>query len=180
MDCIDPLPNKTDPNLSQEERTALKELMENDDIIIKPADKGGCLVIMNKSFYRDKLVIQDHLNSDTYEKSDIASDSRTMQELQGLMEIHQDCLTSKEREFICDFEWQTSEFYVLPKIHKCQSIISAINAQDTFVINLQDPFDLKGRPIVACCKSPIKNLSKMIELILKPLVKTQQTFVLDD
>ena len=110
MDCIDPLPNKTDPNLSQEERTALKELMENDDIIIKPADKGGCLVIMNKSFYRDKMVIQDHLNSDTYEKSDVASDSHAMQELEGLMEIHKDYLTSKEREFICDFEWQTSEF----------------------------------------------------------------------
>ena len=79
-------------------------------------------------------------------------------------------------EFICDFKWQASEFYVLPKILKCQSIISTINAQDTFVINLQDPLDLKGRPIVACCKSPIKNLSKMIELILKPLVKIQQTF----
>ena len=89
MDCIDPLPNKTDPNLSQEERTALKELMENDDIIIKPADKGGCLVIMNKSFYRDKLVIQDHLNSDTYEKSDVASDSHAMQELQRLLSNQQ-------------------------------------------------------------------------------------------
>ena len=180
MDRIDPVPYKIESNLSPQERTALQELIDNDDIIIKPADKGGCLVIMNKAFYRDKLVIHDHLNSDTYERSHIDSDSNTMAELRGLIEKHKHCLTSKERDFICNFEWKTSEFYVLPKIHKSKSIISAINTQDSVLINLQDPQDLKGRPIVACCSSPIKNLGKLIEKILKPLVKTQNTFVLDD
>ena len=179
MDRIDPVPQKTEHNLSVEEKTALKQLTENDEIIIKPADKGGCLVIMNKDFYRDKLVIQDHLNTDTYIETDINSDIKTMEDLRVLIDVHKNCLTKKECEYICDFDWKTSEFYILPKIHKSPSIISAINDQDS-VINIQDPIDLKGRPIVACCKSPIKNLSKLIELILKPLVKEQQTFILDD
>ena len=180
MDRVDPVPQKSKSNLSPEEQNALAQLLQNDEIIIKPADKGGCLVIMNKEFYRDKLVMNDHLHTDTYAQSEISSDTKTMSELQDLVERHKNCLTYKEREFICNFEWQTSEFYVLPKIHKSQSIISAIKEQNNIVVNLQDPMDLKGRPIVACCNSPIKHLSKLMELILKPLVKTQHTFVLDD
>ena len=49
-----------------------------------------------------------------------------MVELRALIENYRHGLTDKEREFICDFEWKTSEFCVFPKIHKSQSIISAI------------------------------------------------------
>ena len=65
MDRVDPVPQKSKSNLSPEEQNALAQLLQNDEIIIKPADKGGCLVIMNKEFYRDKLVMNDHLNTDT-------------------------------------------------------------------------------------------------------------------
>ena len=78
-----------------------------------------------------------------------------MKELRELIDSYKDCLTDKEREYICDFDWSTSQFYILPKIHKSQSIISAITDQDSLMINIKDPMDLKGRPIVACCNSPI-------------------------
>ena len=50
-------------NLSKDERPALSELQNKNDIIIKRADKGGNFVIMDKDFYRDKLVLAGHLDA---------------------------------------------------------------------------------------------------------------------
>jgi tRNA/tmRNA/rRNA uracil-C5-methylase (TrmA/RlmC/RlmD family) len=41
---------KTD-NLTQAERSALRNIQERDDIIIKPADKGSAVVVMDKTTY---------------------------------------------------------------------------------------------------------------------------------
>jgi reverse gyrase len=41
---------KTD-NLTQAERSALRDIQERDDIIIKPADKGSAVVVMDKTTY---------------------------------------------------------------------------------------------------------------------------------
>ena len=43
-------------NISNEEQNALKDLMNNPDIILKPAGERGGLVLMDKSYYRDFLV----------------------------------------------------------------------------------------------------------------------------
>ena len=45
-----PLPGKC-ANLSQNELQALKQLRSNQNIVIKPADKGGAIVLMNKQDY---------------------------------------------------------------------------------------------------------------------------------
>jgi hypothetical protein len=41
---------KTD-NLTQAERSAFRDIQERDDIIIKPADKGSAVVVMDKTTY---------------------------------------------------------------------------------------------------------------------------------
>ena len=38
-------------NLTQAERSALRDLQERNDIIIKPADKGSAVVVMDKTTY---------------------------------------------------------------------------------------------------------------------------------
>ena len=38
-------------NLTQTERSALRDIQERYDIIIKPADKGSALVVMDKTTY---------------------------------------------------------------------------------------------------------------------------------
>ena len=59
-------------------------------------------------------------------------------------------ITSKEKDYIQNFTWKTSNFYSLPEIHKSQHIKEAIKEQNTEYIKLPLtlPPDLKMRPIV--------------------------------
>ena len=155
--------------------------LNNSDIVIKPADKGSSIVIMNSEYYRDKLVLADHLHSSSYEKVNADSDDNVVEELNELVRKHSTCLTEKETAYIKDEEWRTSEFYVLPKVHKSKSIIEAVEKTNADVVSeLTDPPDLKGRPIVAGCSTPTRGLSVLISKILKPIVESQQSYVKDD
>ena len=49
--------NKRPVKLDTEEQKSIKDLQDNDEIIILPADKGRMAVIMNKSDYIDKANI---------------------------------------------------------------------------------------------------------------------------
>lgn len=176
-------PTKThiDDNLSREERNALKEIQGNDQIIIKEADKGGALVIMDTAFYKEKLVMKDHLNDkQTYRKVDSNSDKQSFNKMKEIIKEHAKCLTKKEIESVTCPDWTTSEFYVRPKIHKCKSIIEEIKRNPGEVIQLNGAPDLVGRPIVAGVNSPTRNLSDLIGKILSPIVPEQTTYIKDD
>lgn len=47
---------KTKFNLSREETTALESLANDKSIVIKEADKGGAVVIMDSGFYKDHIM----------------------------------------------------------------------------------------------------------------------------
>ena len=57
---------KTNDNLTWDERQALNELISNDDIVIKTADKGASWVIMDRDFYIGAM--EDALLSSQYKK----------------------------------------------------------------------------------------------------------------
>lgn len=46
-----PFAKQTDDNLSYEQQQALQNIMLNEEIIAKPSDKGGNIVIMDKCQY---------------------------------------------------------------------------------------------------------------------------------
>ena len=77
---------------------------------------------MDKEFYRNKLVLQDHLHQATYETTSNDIDKIVFRKQKVLMEKHKECLTDKEFKFITDYEWKSSNFYVNPKISKCKEI----------------------------------------------------------
>ena len=61
---------KSRPNLTIKETQALRSLQNDDSIQIKPADKGGAIVLMDKDTYINKCY--DHLNdTTTYKKISI-------------------------------------------------------------------------------------------------------------
>ena len=58
---------KNKSNILKNEWKAVKSLKENDSIVIKEADKGGTVVVMNKSHYYSMVaqILQDEV---TYKK----------------------------------------------------------------------------------------------------------------
>ena len=178
---MEPEKMETEDNLSQAERRALRDIQENDNIVIKEADKGGALVIMNKEFYEKKLVLADHLvDPATYKKVDTDADKKAMSKLTKLVNKHEKCFTKGEKAYVLDPDWKTSEFYIRPKIHKCKTILEEIKRQPRNVINIKDAPDLTGRPIIAGTSAPTRHLSDLISDILKPIVSTQTSYIKDD
>ena len=56
-------------NLTRRQREALKDLENDHSIVIKPADKGGAIVIMYKNEYEEECL--RHLNNrDQYQPTD--------------------------------------------------------------------------------------------------------------
>ena len=44
----------------------MNNLIYNNEIILKPPDKGGGLAIIDKTYHRDKHVLTGHLKSNVY------------------------------------------------------------------------------------------------------------------
>ncbi|CAG2206353.1 unnamed protein product [Mytilus edulis] len=137
-------------NLTREEKTALQNLKSDKSIIIKEADKGNAVVIMDREYYRDNILnmLQDEMS---YEVTDKKLDRQTK-----------------------------SYFYGLPKIHKSEEISNAISEQNSEYIELLTPNDLKFRPIVGGPNSVTQNLSHFIDIVLKPLCREVPSFIRDD
>lgn len=181
IEALEPEQVFVEDNLTPLERNALADLRNNPNIVIKPADKGSSIVVMNTEYYRDKLVLSDHLQTESYDKVDTDRDEAVAAQLNDLLTRHATCLTKKEAEYVNMDEWKTSEFYVLPKVHKSKSIIEQVTkCTEDVVTGIIDPPDLKGRPIVAGCTTPTRGLSELISKILKPIVESQNSYVKDD
>ncbi len=175
-------PKKKTPvfNTTKKESDALRNLKLYDDIIIKKADKGGMLVIMDIDFYRDKMVLGDHLSTNTYEVASQNADDEVMKNLSKLISKHEKCLYPKEIRYINNTSWKSSNIYVIPKIHKNQTIKTACNNTNKEYLHIPLPQDLKGRPIIAGPESPTQRLSEVLEKLLSPLVPFLKSFIKDD
>ena len=81
LEQIEPTISDVNDNLTKQERKALKELQEHQDLVIRKADKGNTLVLMDKDCYCNTLVMKHHLNTSTYQKVDSNSDKRVFNNL---------------------------------------------------------------------------------------------------
>ncbi|CAJ0958904.1 unnamed protein product [Ranitomeya imitator] len=149
------------PNLSRSEKVALRSLRDNKQIIIKPADKGGAIVVMDRTSYSQEIHRQ---LSDQETYAIIQRDPTTIvrSKINGVITHYLDrnIIDKKTATFLSNLHPITPVFYVLPKIHK-----SLVNPP--------------GRPIVASTDSILSPLSILLEKVLTPLVKTTRSFLLD-
>uniref|UniRef100_A0A8C5MP67 Reverse transcriptase domain-containing protein n=1 Tax=Leptobrachium leishanense TaxID=445787 RepID=A0A8C5MP67_9ANUR len=141
-------------NLTKEENLALKNLQKDPSIVIKPADKGGGIVILSKELYQEEVM--RILNDDhTYGKlkSDPVKDIRHKMEPLLQEGLDKGILNMAEFEYLSMKFTRTPHFYVLPKMHK-------------------NPVKPPGRPIVAGIDSITSHLSEYVDTILQPIVCT--------
>ena len=80
LEQIEPTISNVNGSLANQKLQALKELEENQDLVIRKADKGNTLVLMDKDHYCNALVMKHHLNISTYQKV-INSDKRVLNNL---------------------------------------------------------------------------------------------------
>uniref|UniRef100_A0A8C5M9N9 Reverse transcriptase domain-containing protein n=1 Tax=Leptobrachium leishanense TaxID=445787 RepID=A0A8C5M9N9_9ANUR len=139
-------------NLSKKEREALDELREDDSITIKPADKGGGIVILNTERYEEESlkILND---PETYIKlrkdptEDVVAKFHQYLDEGEMAGI----LNDKEHKYLKILHPQRPTFYHLPKVHK-------------------DPVNPPGRPIISGIDSISSRVSEYIDKILQPIV----------
>ena len=146
-------------NLTKDERTGLKSLQDNKNIVIQKADKGSAVVVMNTTDY-----LREGYRQLSYPKfyTKIENDP-TKQVSEKITEV----LTKmKQRNFISDknFEFlnptgtREGKFYLLPKIHKK---------------------GIPGRPICSSINHPTANISKFVDAHIKEYVPKTASYIKD-
>ncbi|CAJ0931098.1 unnamed protein product [Ranitomeya imitator] len=148
-------------NISPVEKQALDSLRKNKSITIKPADKGGAIVVQNTTDYISEIYRQLS-DGTTYKQisSDPTSTIKTW--ISAILHKYQSLkiIDSKTAIFLTNPHPVTPVIYTLPKIHK----------------SLTNP---PGRPIVASTDSILAPISIYLEKILTPLTRTMRSLILD-
>ena len=146
-------------NLTTGEIAALKDLIEDPLIVVKPADKGGAIVVQDRTDYINEAMRQLS-NRKHYVRSTVKLFDLSSKKIKTYLS---NCvnnglippathllLTTKSPRLPC--------LYLLPKIHKANN---------------------PGRPIISACGGPTEKISAFVDHTLKPLVQRLPSHVKD-
>ncbi len=105
-------------NLTKEERCALEELKSNLNIVIKPADKGGKIVIQDTPSYIK--IVKEHLsNTKAYRQVTVDQTDLHNRQVKLVGELlSRDDISPKVAKYLVFDKPRTAQLYMLPKIHK--------------------------------------------------------------
>ena len=144
---------------------SLRSLSQDDSIVIKKADKSNMIVIMNKTDYI-KAIERQLTDEKYYTRLDENPSKIIEQNILNCVNKISETNSAVEREFdpIPD-NVRVPQFYILPKTHK------------QYQENL--PIGFPGRPIVSACNSYTEKISKYVDYILQPYMKSLPSYVKD-
>ena len=156
-------------NISMAEREGLNELIKNTQIVIKPADKGAMIVIMNKIKYCQEVYRQ--LNNEIYyKKLEAPIYKETIPMVKKILDkLEQGKIINKKQNMYLRGNVEPREriFYILPKIHKDPSKWTV-------------PFEIPpGRPIVSDCDSETYYTAEFIDYYLTPISMRHASYIKD-
>jgi len=137
-------------NISRAERMAITSLTNNPNIIIKPADKGSAVVVLNREDYISEGYKQLS-DAKFYRKVDTDLTSHHMKRVQSYINhlFANGEISAQVSHYLTDSECKTSKLYLLPKIHKGK---------------IPPP----GRPIVSANGCPTEKISQLVDNFLTP------------
>uniref|UniRef100_A0A671S2M5 Uncharacterized protein n=1 Tax=Sinocyclocheilus anshuiensis TaxID=1608454 RepID=A0A671S2M5_9TELE len=148
-------------NCTQGELQALHSLQKMNKVVVKPADKGGGIVLIPRESYDQEVQLQIN-NDEFYVKLNVDPTQSFKKEIDGFLTsaFSNQMITETELQFLtCKYPVRPV-LYVLPKVHK----------------TLQNP---RGRPIVSCIGSLTEPLSIFIDHYLRPIVAEQPSYLRD-
>ena len=161
------LPGKsTSYNLTKEEWKAMKGLAEDRRIVIKPADKGSCVVVWDKLDYLAEA--ENHLkDNNTYKDVKFGDDDLvklvgTYNKMFKQLLSKQNISSSEFKYFSYNYKKSTNlgKMYLLPKIHKRLENVS-------------------GRPVVSNCGTPTEKVSEFLDYHLKSTMQSAKSYIKD-
>ncbi|CAJ0935697.1 unnamed protein product [Ranitomeya imitator] len=97
----------------------LEQLSSDKTLVVKPADKGGAIVIMDRTDYMEEAYRQLN-DSDIYRVTSQNPLNSIAQKIKTLLEFHEQegTIDNKLRTFLIKTDPITPIFYLLPNIHK--------------------------------------------------------------
>ena len=151
--------NKIKLNISAMERRAILGLGADKDLIVKRADKGGCIVLLNASSYLSKMnsMLGDPLTYTLIPKVDLKYSKKLVDDIISQLNSLK-FISDKQHRYLSDCQPKMPVMYGLPKIHKQ---------------------DCPLRPIVSQIDSPSYKLNKYLDYLLTTAEK-QIPFLLQD
>ena len=164
----DSLSVKFTSNLTANEFRALRWLRSNTDIVIKSADKGGSVVVMDRDLYETEALRQLN-NSKYYMPIDDSLFLHNGSLINSIIDklYDEDRISRRQHEFLSSKPPARNRyFYLLPKVHKPR----------TDWPHKRMP---QGRPIVASCGTELANIGKFIDYYLQPLATTSSFHIKD-
>lgn len=158
---------KDRPNLTKEEEKALRDLKNNSNIIIKPADKGSAIVIMDRTDYVKEALRQLH-DTKYYQPLSKPIKDETAHQISLILETlkKKHYLTKKQCTYLKgQAPYRSRLFYFLPKIHK---------PRQNWIDNIPP-----GRPIISDCGSESYGIAEYLDSFLTPLSNKHASYLKD-
>ena len=151
--------------------SSLRRRIENQEIIIKSADKGDLTTIMTPSYYQD-MCMRELNKQDCYENIGVTNPDESVRKVVvDFATKYKDVLTRNEFNFLTQRKYKTAYFYMLPKLHKSEHINNILRGSDTEYVHVKDFGEqIDGRPIVGGPAYHTSGLSEMVDILLSPVI----------
>lgn len=166
-------------NISKSEMIALHRLKKNSDLVIRKADKGSTIVILNKNDYVEEGLRQlnDGIHYEKIDSIDICGTLKNVRNHAAHMHYHNE-IDKVTFGYLYDVSMKpnTPYIYFLPKIHKVAHLLSML---DTAEAVRETTVKMPGRPIISQCGAPTERIGRFLDYFLKPIVRKQPTFIRD-
>jgi len=157
------------PNLNPKQLHTIKELRNNPDIIIKPADKGGAIVVMDTCNYRNEALRQLN-NQQYYRPLEGPIYTHTADKINKVPHnlFREGYISTNMLAYLKPnpSEMNSRYFYLLPKIHKSHK-------------SWPHPKMPPGRPIVSDVNTKSSRICSFIDHYLQPHSSTHEAYTKD-
>ena len=150
---------KNIPNITADERQALRNLKRNTEVVIREADKWSAVVVMSRERY---IVEANRQLSDTdvYQQISSAVFFDAIEEVKDILSRHQksDVITEDMAIYAVPIDSKPARFYVIPKVLKS---------------------GCPGKPIVYAVGSSTEDSSELVDHFIQPFVPNIPSFIRD-